>query len=102
MSTPQETIAQSHNMLMFGREIVLPVDLTAGILPGESALDTTEYVIDLRRRLEMIFAGVQEKLGHEGICTIYTFMLGPPSESLDEIFILRASSLGRSGRLLTK
>ena len=64
-ATPQETTGQTPNMLVFGREIELPVDLVAGIPPGEEGQDVTEYGAQLREDMEKVFDYVRKKSGRE-------------------------------------
>ena len=64
-ATPQETTGQSPNMLMLGREIMLPVDLVAGAPPGEESSEVTEYGAQLRENMEKVFEAVRRKSGVE-------------------------------------
>ena len=64
-ATPQETTGQSPNMLMFGREINMPVDLIAGVPPGEEPAEATEYGQELRDRLTRLYQAVRLKTGKE-------------------------------------
>ena len=52
-STPQESTQVSPNMLMFGQEINLSVDLMVGYPNESETLSEHDYVSDLRERLEI-------------------------------------------------
>ena len=52
-STPQESTQVSPNMLLFGHEINLPVDLMVGCPNESETLSEHDYVSDLRERLEI-------------------------------------------------
>jgi hypothetical protein len=62
-ATPQDTTGQSPNLLMFGREIMMPVDLLLGTPPGETPVTTTTYGTEVREKLETIFRLVRETSG---------------------------------------
>ncbi|TKJ32064.1 MAG: hypothetical protein CEE38_23710, partial [Planctomycetes bacterium B3_Pla] len=64
-ATPQDTTGQSPNLLMMGREILMPLDLLAGQPPGEEPTETTEYGIELRERLTKVYEEVRRKIGRE-------------------------------------
>ena len=64
-ATPQDTTGQTPNMLMLGREITLPVDLIAGMLPGETTPTQTEYATELREHMEEVFREVRQRSGRE-------------------------------------
>ncbi len=50
-ASPQESTGMTPNMLMFGREVQLPIDLICGgSLPGEP-LEASEYVDELERKI---------------------------------------------------
>ena len=61
-STIQETTGCSPNLLMFGREIMLPIDLLAGTCPVEQEKCVTEYVAWLQSSLKKAFAYAKEKM----------------------------------------
>ena len=50
-ATPQESTGMSPNLLMFGRETTMPVDLLIG-LPQDTPQETTQYAQQLRERME--------------------------------------------------
>ena len=56
-STPQESTQVNPNMLMFGCEINLPVDLMVGSPNESETLSEHDYVSDLRERLEIATTG---------------------------------------------
>ena len=64
-ATPQETTGQTPNMVMLGREILMPIDLVAGTPPGEEPSEITEYGIELRRRMTQIHQLVRARSGRE-------------------------------------
>ena len=64
-ATPQETTGQSPNLMMLGREVMMPVDLVAGQPPGEDPMENTEYGAKLRENLEKIHRMAREKSGRE-------------------------------------
>ena len=47
---------------MFGREETLPIDLMLGSPPDEEGEETTQYVVELRNRLEEVFVHVWDSL----------------------------------------
>ena len=52
-SVPQESTGETPNMLMLGREVMLPVDLLAESPPPDEATEpATDYGEDLRRRMQ--------------------------------------------------
>ena len=52
-SMPQESTGETPNMLMLGREVMLPVDLLAESPPPDEATEpATDYGEDLRRRMQ--------------------------------------------------
>ena len=62
-ATPQETTGQSPNLLMMGREVMLPVDLAMGIPPGDEPKEVTEYGVQLRDDMEQVFEVVRKRAG---------------------------------------
>ena len=51
-STPQESTGESPNMLMLGREVKLPIDLTTELPKGENEELTTDYALRLRESIK--------------------------------------------------
>ena len=59
-ATPHESTRYSPNHLMFGREIMLPIDVMLGTTPDRRDEEETEYAMDLRDWLETAFAHVRQ------------------------------------------
>ena len=61
-STPHESTKVTPNEMMLGREISMPLDVLIGIAPEMETKDETEYIEDLRIRLENVYATARENL----------------------------------------
>jgi transposase InsO family protein/predicted aspartyl protease len=62
-STPQASTNTTPNMLMLGREVRLPIDLTVGRPPDETGeIDATEYAGRLRNRMETAHIHARKRL----------------------------------------
>jgi hypothetical protein len=82
-STPHESSKLTPNMMMFGHEINLPIDLMFGIPNPESFLEgPNEYVEDLRSRLETAYefarcelkkSALRQKNYYDSKVTQYTY-----------------------------
>ena len=62
-STPHESTKLTPNQMMLGREVSMPLDIQIGIAPEMETKDETEYVEDLRLRLENAYTTARENLG---------------------------------------
>jgi hypothetical protein len=61
-SVPQESTGETPNMLMLGREVMLPVDLTTEEpLPDEAMEPNTDYGEELRRRMQRAHERAREQ-----------------------------------------
>jgi hypothetical protein len=61
-STPQESTQVRPNMMMFGREINLPADIMYGKPPCSDYMCETDYVIDLKDKLESVYSFARQEL----------------------------------------
>ena len=64
-ATTQDTTGQTPNAVMLGREVMMPVDVIAGLPPGEEGMEVTEYGAELRRTMEAVHELVRKKSGRE-------------------------------------
>ena len=62
-ATPHESTRLTPNEMMLGRDISMPLDVLIGLAPEMETKDETEYVEDLRIRLENAYATARENLG---------------------------------------
>ena len=61
-SCVHETTGYTPNMLMFGREVSLPIQLTLGIYPETDGKSEVQYVSDLKDKLCSIFGKVRDSV----------------------------------------
>lgn len=59
-ASPQETTGISPNLMMFGREIGLPLNVVAGGVPGSECVPEEQYARKVRERLEVAFEIARE------------------------------------------
>ena len=65
-SAPHETTGETPNMVNFGREVTLPVDLLLAAPPDEDREpDVSEYAARLQDRLQTVHAAVREHTTHQ-------------------------------------
>ena len=53
-SAPQESTAETPNMINLGREITLPVDLVLDAPPEDGQVPSSQYALDLQERLRLV------------------------------------------------
>lgn len=61
-SSVHEVTGFSPNYIMMGREVLLPLDIMMGAVPGEQRATATDYVLKTRERLEECFNRVRDTL----------------------------------------
>jgi sugar lactone lactonase YvrE len=61
-SSPHDTLGESPNTMMFGREILMPVDLLFGKTSQLKDVSTPEYVHNLTNRMDKVHAIVRDRL----------------------------------------
>ena len=66
-ATPQESTGETPNMMMFGREIKLPVDLTTASLDDEKSDEEEDYAYRLRTRMRGAHKRAEECLGESAV-----------------------------------
>ena len=66
-ATPQESTGETPNMMMFGRETKLPVDLTTASLDDEKSDEEEDYAYQLRTRIRGAHKRAEECLGKSAV-----------------------------------
>ena len=66
-ATPQESTGETPNMMMLGREIRLPIDLTTSSLEDEEDLDGTDYAQQLRSKFRNAHKRAKECLDKSAV-----------------------------------
>ena len=63
-ATPQNSTMQSPNLMMFGRELSLPNDLMIGPPSDGGQIDVSDYISQLREKLEVAHQIAREKFNY--------------------------------------
>ncbi|CAC5417860.1 unnamed protein product [Mytilus coruscus] len=63
-SAPHETLGESPNNMMFGREVHMPIDLIYGVYSPDSNLSRPEYIDQLTSRMDKVHNVVRDRLVH--------------------------------------
>lgn len=61
-SSPHDTLGESPNTMMFGREVLMPVDLLFGKTSQLKDASTPEYVHNLTNRMDKVHDIVRDRL----------------------------------------
>ncbi|XP_063442388.1 uncharacterized protein LOC134722696 [Mytilus trossulus] len=63
-SAPHETLGESPNNMMFGREVHMPIDLIYGVQSPDGKLSRPEYIDQLTSRMDKVHTVVRDRLVH--------------------------------------